>query len=58
MSVLAGAKTLADRKAICETCINKETLLGVEHCRLCGCLLAVKMRLLSSECPLKKWGAA
>lgn len=58
MAVLAGPKVLADRKAVCEGCINKETLLGIDQCRLCGCLLAVKMRLLSSECPLKKWEPA
>lgn len=55
MAVLAGTKMLADRKAICDACTNKETLLGIDQCRLCGCLLAVKMRLLSSHCPLKKW---
>lgn len=49
---------LADRKAICDACENKETLLGIDQCRLCGCLLAVKMRLVSSDCPLKKWGNA
>ena len=55
MAVLASQKVVAERKAVCETCPNKETLLGIDQCRLCGCLLAVKMRLVSSHCPLKKW---
>ena len=55
MAVLASQNVVAERKAVCETCPNKETLLGIDQCRLCGCLLAVKMRMVSSHCPLKKW---
>ena len=57
MSVLASPATLLIRKAICDPCINKSTnIAGIDMCSLCGCLLAVKMRLASAKCPIGKWG--
>ena len=41
------------RLATCNSCdkYNKDT----KRCLMCGCFMEVKVFLLNSQCPLKKW---
>ena len=45
----------AERLAICGSCERKKTTLGIDSCSVCGCLIELKARIKSSECPLEKW---
>ena len=39
------------RTNICKECENKENVI----CKLCGCILAAKTRVLEEKCPIDKW---
>jgi hypothetical protein len=41
------------RYTICKSCDNFNLLLKI--CNKCGCFMPVKVKVLNSECPLKKW---
>lgn len=43
------------RLSICNTCEHKETMIGLEVCGHCHCVLEAKARSLESKCPEKKW---
>lgn len=42
------------RIAVCKTCINRLTNI-VDTCKLCGCVIVVKVKYLKSACPINKW---
>lgn len=44
-----------ERLAICSSCPNRITMLGVDVCALCHCPLSAKARSQESECPAGKW---
>ena len=41
------------RMAICSTCENLSKNFGT--CKLCGCVVSMKTKLVKSSCPIKKW---
>jgi Family of unknown function (DUF6171) len=49
--VLVDEKTLAARRATCETCDH----LKGPKCELCGCFYQVKITLNTEKCPINKW---
>jgi len=42
------------RYNICKSCNN--FIPAVHLCRQCGCYMKLKVKLISAECLLKKWG--
>jgi hypothetical protein len=42
-----------DRYSICESCeyLRQKT----KQCKLCGCFMKMKVKLLEAECPAGKW---
>lgn len=42
-----------ERLDTCLSCNNLELRFRV--CKLCGCLVDAKTKLLNSKCPIKKW---
>jgi hypothetical protein len=43
------------RLKFCQVCEKRTTVLRMQKCSACGCLISVKVLFDSSECPLKKW---
>ena len=41
------------RQSICNKCEHRRKI--VNQCKLCGCFLFLKTKLLYSECPIGKW---
>ena len=44
-------KIMEERTKICDACEN--SFLGI--CKKCGCVIALKIRLPNTECPIGKW---
>ena len=53
---IADTETLANRKAICDTCPYwyAKARMGLGKCIKCGCTSA-KLKLASEKCPISKW---
>jgi hypothetical protein len=50
----AAAEDLAkERLKVCAECPEFAKL--ARQCRLCGCFMDIKVKLLEAECPEKKW---
>lgn len=50
------AKRAAERIKICNSCDHKDTKLGVNRCKVCGCALRAKIfSPIEGACPEKKW---
>ena len=47
------SQVVAKRIAICKSCPE---LSRFKTCSQCGCFMPAKVRLMSSKCPLDKWG--
>lgn len=45
------------RRSICDGCDKKESILGVEYCGECKCILMFKTAFKYARCPLNKWEA-
>lgn len=58
MALIASSLTIQQRQAACAACTNRTSVAGVDICSVCGCVLTIKYRIKSSECPLKKWVGA
>ena len=43
------------RMQVCNSCDKLSTVLGVERCTECGCVLLIKANGLRAKCPLSKW---
>lgn len=54
LPVIAPATVGAERMAICRDCRYLEENT---RCRQCGCMMAAKVRVAASRCPLGKWEA-
>ena len=54
MSLFASAPMQAARWAACNKCPNKADL-GFVICRACSCILASKISMAATKCPLGKW---
>ena len=52
---LASKETLEARHKTCNACEYKTSVLGLEQCGKCGCLLSVKLRFKNTYCPIEKW---
>lgn len=50
---------LEERLNMCSKCEhwNKDGFAGSGQCRVCGCSTQAKLRMATSECPLRKWEA-
>ena len=46
----------AERKAICDACPDKRTVVGIEYCNLCKCAILMKTATKLASCPSEKWG--
>ena len=53
--VLASPEVRAARKAVCDSCEFKNTVVPV--CNECKCIIPAKVMLQASECPKNKWAA-
>ena len=49
--VFASDGLRSDREMLCGSCPHNK--VGI--CTKCGCILKIKVRLWSSECPIGKW---
>ena len=49
------SKDAENRKAICDSCVEKTTVLGIDRCGICNCVIQLKVRIVDTECPIKKW---
>lgn len=45
----------AIRQNICAGCDKKDSLLGVDYCNQCNCILIFKTAFRYARCPLGKW---
>lgn len=45
------SKVAIQRNNICRECSHREK----QKCTLCGCYLPAKVRMMTEECPIKKW---
>ena len=43
------------RLSICEMCVHNVIKLNVHTCDECNCILALKVRMKQSHCPLDFW---
>lgn len=43
------------RMEICDVCPENTEIGFAKYCKECNCLLALKVRIPFTECPLKKW---
>lgn len=43
------------RMKICNRCEHLSNKLVLKQCRLCGCFIVAKTKLLGEKCPLSKW---
>jgi hypothetical protein len=50
---LAQSEDVKHRRTICDTCDAR--LPVVDICSACGCVIAAKIRLQDSHCPMELW---
>lgn len=51
-------KLATKRKMLCSICPNNSTqkiVSLISHCKICGCLLEAKTRVVEEKCPDNKW---
>jgi hypothetical protein len=53
--ILTDKDTVMERLSICSVCPNRLSV-GVDMCKLCGCIIQGKIRLAGESCPESKWG--
>ena len=41
------------RYDICKSC--DKFFHAIQHCRVCGCYMKLKVKMASQSCPLQKW---
>jgi hypothetical protein len=53
------AKLLSDKRlAICKECEHSRDMFSrgwINYCNKCGCMLKIKTRIKSNQCPIGKW---
>lgn len=47
-----------ERLASCGECRHQVQTFGIKRCKLCGCFLELKTRVLSESCPIARWPSA
>lgn len=52
VSFLADSETQTNRYDICKSCPSFTIL---KTCKECGCIMPLKIKMVSASCPLKKW---
>jgi len=45
------------RLSLCARCPEQVVTMGARRCRLCGCFLNLKARMMSESCPAGHWPA-
>ncbi|MEO1263978.1 MAG: DUF6171 family protein [Bacteroidota bacterium] len=50
-----NAEERQQRNAICKNC--EHSILGQKTCSVCGCVIWLKSRLKTEDCPKGKWPA-
>lgn len=55
MNKLDKANLISKRETICFNCEHKSQHLLGATCKLCKCIIYLKVRLVENECPIKKW---
>lgn len=50
---IASPETVASRRALCNACEMRNTL--IDECTACGCFLPAKTRLSKASCPMDLW---
>jgi hypothetical protein len=53
MKLLADKKLSLHRYSICKMCENLRSI--TKTCKICNCIMPLKVKLISSECPIGKW---
>ena len=53
--ILTDKDTVIERLSLCSVCPNRLSV-GVDMCKLCGCIIQGKIRLAGESCPDNKWG--
>ena len=71
MGFMVSAQTRSNRLQICKKCehyvestrscgtliLGEDVVVGTERKKLCGCVMTIKTRLKTAQCPIDKWGA-
>ena len=52
-NLLANEKTTEQRLGICNRCEHYVHMIKL--CKKCGCIMPLKTKIQSANCPLKKW---
>jgi len=53
MKIFASKELSEKRYDICKSC---DELRGLtKTCKVCNCIMPIKVKLLNAECPLQKW---
>ena len=55
MKILADKTLVAYRQSVCDSCEHLDKKFN--RCKICGCFMWAKTRVLSMNCPLDKWKA-
>jgi hypothetical protein len=50
---LSDGELEAERLKVCDGCEHFRAL--AQQCKLCGCFMTLKVKLLESACPANKW---
>jgi hypothetical protein len=51
--IIATDKTIEERKRICTKCISYNADLNI--CKVCKCLISLKVKVKQAQCPRGKW---
>ena len=43
------------RHSICNECIEKVSILSIDQCKICNCIIKLKVKLTHTNCPMNKW---
>jgi hypothetical protein len=53
-SLFSTVQIASERMDICKKC---EKLSAIKTCKVCKCIMPIKVRLRHAECPIGKWKA-
>ena len=53
--MLVSDKVRNERLSACNSCKYKREVLGVNQCKVCKCVIALKTKFDFAECPKNKW---
>jgi hypothetical protein len=53
MKILADKTLISYRQSVCNSCEHLDKKFN--RCKICGCFMWAKTRVVSMTCPLNKW---